>query len=279
MKVTYLGTTVLLFDDGNSQILFDAHITRPSINKALLGKLETNEKLADELIENYHMDRLQAIFVSHTHYDHVLDAPYFAKKCNAFIYGSESALNVARGGNVKEDKLKEFHAPETICIDEYKVTVLPSCHSKAHWYNDDLGKTIDYPVSQPARKKEYKEGGSFDFLVENGGKKYLIRPSFNFMKGQLDGIDADVMFLAIGGMSVASEETKQLFFKETVEKVNPEIVVPIHWDNFFAPYNRTVKDISSVFIKTNEELQELAKYFEKSDKSLCVMLPLTSMRF
>lgn len=196
MKVTYLGTTVLLFDDGNSQILFDAHITRPSINKALLGKLETNEKLADEMIENYHMDRLQAIFISHSHYDHVLDAPYLAKKCNAYIYGSESTLNVARGGNVKEDKLKEFHAPETICIGEYRITVLPSCHSKAHWYNADLGKTIDYPVFQLARKKEYKEGGSFDFLVENGGKKYLIRPSFNYIKGQLDGMDADVMFLS-----------------------------------------------------------------------------------
>lgn len=33
MKVTYLGTTVLLFDDGKDQILFDAHVTRPSINK------------------------------------------------------------------------------------------------------------------------------------------------------------------------------------------------------------------------------------------------------
>ena len=36
MKVTYLGTTVLLFDDGKDQILFDAHVTRPSINKAFL---------------------------------------------------------------------------------------------------------------------------------------------------------------------------------------------------------------------------------------------------
>ena len=30
MKVTFFGTTTLLFDDGKDQILFDAHITRPS---------------------------------------------------------------------------------------------------------------------------------------------------------------------------------------------------------------------------------------------------------
>lgn len=279
MKVTYFGTTVLLFDDGKNQILFDAHITRPSINKAFWGKLETDEKLADEIIENHHLNRLSAIFISHSHYDHVLDAPYFAKKCDALIYGSESALNVARGGNVKEEKLKQFHAPETICIGDYKITVLPSCHSKAHWYNDDLGKTIDSPVSQPARKKKFKEGGSFDFLVENDGKKYLIRPSFNYIKGQLDGIKADVLFLAIGGMADATKEVKEEFFKETVEKVNPEIVIPIHWDNFFIPFNRTTKDLSSVFVKSNEELHELAQYFEKCDRSLCVQLPLTSMHF
>ena len=33
MKITFLGTTTLLFDDGADQILFDAHFTRPSIEK------------------------------------------------------------------------------------------------------------------------------------------------------------------------------------------------------------------------------------------------------
>lgn len=279
MKVTYFGTTVLLFDDGINQILFDAHITRPSINRVFWGRLQTNEKLADEIIEKHHLDRLSAIFISHSHYDHVLDAPYFANKCGAYLYGSKSTLNVARGGSVPEEQLKQFHANETICIGNYKITVLASCHSKAHWYNDDLGKTIDSPVAMPARKNEFKEGGSFDFLIENGGKKYLIRPSFNYIAGQLDGINADVLFLAIGGMSDATEETIQQFFKETVEKVKPKIVIPIHWDNFFAPLNRTKKDLSSVVIKSNKELLELAEYFESRDISLCVQLPLTSMEF
>ena len=31
LKITFFGTTTLLFDDGRDQILFDAHFTRPSI--------------------------------------------------------------------------------------------------------------------------------------------------------------------------------------------------------------------------------------------------------
>ena len=40
------------------------------------------------------LDRLKAIFVSHTHYDHVLDAAYIAQKTGADIYGTVSARNV-----------------------------------------------------------------------------------------------------------------------------------------------------------------------------------------
>ena len=77
MKFTFLGTTTLLFDDGTDQILFDAHFTRPSIEKYVVGAyVETNTGLCDRLIERHHIDRLRAIFVSHTHHDHVMDAPY-----------------------------------------------------------------------------------------------------------------------------------------------------------------------------------------------------------
>ena len=49
MKVTYFGTTTLLFDDGKDQIFFDCHFTRPSLPKYIFGREETNTALADEL--------------------------------------------------------------------------------------------------------------------------------------------------------------------------------------------------------------------------------------
>ena len=81
LKVTFFGTTTLLFDDGKDQILFDAHVTRPSLGKYIRGAKEsTNTDLCDRIIQMHRIDRLRAIFISHTHHDHVMDAPYIAKK-------------------------------------------------------------------------------------------------------------------------------------------------------------------------------------------------------
>jgi len=277
MKVTYLGTTTLLFDDSTDQVLFDCHISRPSIRTCLFGRLSTDKSISDKVVDEFEINRLRAIFISHTHYDHVMDASYFAKKCGADIFGSASALNVARGGDVDERWLHLFETVTEIEIGNYNVKVIPSVHSAAHWYNDDLGKTIDAPLKQPARVKYYKEGGSYDFLVKCDGKSYLIRPSYNYLTGQLDGIKADVLFLSIAGMAGDTEERKRHFFKETVDKVSPKIVIPIHWDNFFRPLYMKIKTIPGFLNNTARPLLELKNYCDSHGIKYLQQMPLTSI--
>lgn len=275
MKVTYFGTTTLLFDDGIDQILFDAHMTRPSFMTVGFGKLKTNTDLVDSMILKHDITRLKSIFVSHSHHDHVMDVPYIAKKCNCEIYGSKSTLYVAKGLNIADKKLHEFKCYKEIRIGNYEITVIPSLHSKAHWYNDDLGKTIDVPLIQPAKKKEFKEGGSYDFIIKHSGKTYLIRPSFNHIEGQLDEINADILFLGIAGIAKSSEQEKELFFKETVEKVKPSLIIPIHWDNFFVSLDSPKYMMSKLFDDTEKTLHELMKYCEEKQIAYLVQLPRT----
>lgn len=277
MKITYLGTTVLLFDDGKDQLLFDAYISRPgSLLQAGTAKMKTDKKLADSLIRRFKINRLRGIFISHSHFDHVLDAPYFAEKCRADIYGSLSALNVARGGSIAEEKLHSYTETMEYTIGNFHIQVIPSIHSKAHWYNNDLGQTIDEPLVQPAGKSAYKEGGSFDFLITHKKKTYLIRPSFNYLKGQLDDIQADVLFLGIGGLAKADKRTRKIFFKETIEKVKPGLVIPVHWDNFFSKLNGQKYFMPAVFEKTNKSLYLLADYCGDHGIECIIQLPLTA---
>ncbi len=277
MKVTFFGTTTLLFDDGVDQVLFDAHFTRPSLFTYIFGSAPTDGKLVDELLRLHRVDRLRAIFISHSHHDHVMDAPHVANRCSAAIYGSASALNVARGGGVPEDRLTAFGGGETFGVGGYRVTVIPSLHSKPTILNNDLGQTIDAPLVQPARLRNYKEGGSFDFLVENGGRKYLIRPSFNYIEGQLDGITADVLFLGVAGLAKADGQTEARFFAETVEKVRPKLVIPLHWDNFFSRLDRPIVGMPRLVEKTEVVFFKLARACEARGVDCLVQMPRTSV--
>ena len=277
MKATFFGTTTLLFDDGKDQILFDCHFTRPSLMRYIFSSAPTDTDIVEEMLKKHHIDRLKAIFISHTHHDHVMDAPYVADRTGAVIYGTSSAMNVARGGGVKEKQLIEFRQNETYEIGDYKIKVLKSLHSKPTIINNDLGQTIDEPLPVNAKLRDYKEGGSYDFYVEHKGKKIMIRPSFNYIKGQLDGYKADVLFLGVAGLAKADEETEKTFFEETVEKVKPKLIIPIHWDNFFAKLDRPIVGMPSLIEKTPIVFHKMVRCCEAKGISFIVQFPRTSI--
>ena len=277
MKVTFFGTTTLLFDDGKDQILFDCHFTRPSLVKYIAGSEMTDTKLADELLTLHKVNRLKAIFVSHTHHDHVMDVPYVAKKTGATVYGASSAMNVCRGQDVSEAQLVEYHAEDSFTIGDYKIKVIKSLHSKPTILNNDLGQTIDEPLKQPCKLRDYKEGGSYDFYVEHQGKKYLIRPSFNYIEHQLDGYTCDVLFLGVAGLGKADEATETKFFEETVAKTKPQLIIPLHWDNFFSRLDVPAKGMIRLVEKTEVVFFKVAKYCEAHNINFVVQIPRTSV--
>lgn len=275
MKVTFFGTTTLLFDDGTDQVMFDCHFTRPSLAQYLAGRHESDTALIDEMIEKHHIERLKAIFISHTHHDHVMDALYTARKTGAVIYGSASAMNVAKGGGIPEEQMVRFQPLKTYTAGNFRIQVLPSKHSKPTILNNDIGQTIDEPLQQPAKLHEYKEGGSFDFYIEVSGKKILIRPSFNYVADQLSGYHADVLFLGISGLGKADRKTEERFFAETAARVKPDLIIPLHWDNFFVPLKEPVSAMPKAAEKTELSFLKLAEYCEKEGISCLVQLPRT----
>lgn len=277
MKVTFFGTTTLLFDDGRDQILFDAHMTRPSLLRYIFSSASTDGKLVDEQLKRHRVDRLRAIFISHTHHDHVMDAPYIANRCGAAIYGSESALNVARGGEVPEDRLVRFRADGTYAVGDFRIRVIPSIHSRPTILNNDLGRTIDAPLRQPARLRDYREGGSYDFFVEAGGRRFMIRPSFNYIEGQMEGYRADVLFLGVAGLQKADAKTEAAFYRETIDRLEPKLVIPLHWDNFFSPLTRPVVGMPRLVERTEVVFFKLARCCAARGIDCLVQIPGTAV--
>lgn len=209
--------------------------------------------------------------------DHVLDIPYIANKTGAEVYGSSSAKNVCLGGKVKKERIHEYRFHETETVGDFSITVIPSLHSDPTPISNDLGQTIDKPLRQPARTKAYKEGGSVDFIVRHGGRTILIRPSCNYIEGQLDDIQAEVMFLGIGAMTKMSAEKVDTIYKETLDKVQPKTVIPLHWDDFFTSLDKPVKGMPRIADNTEQNFDSLARACAARDMELIIQYPFVTL--
>ena len=231
------GVTVsVLVDDGTTQLLFDAFITDISLGRAVLGRVQTDRAKVDSVLSLVGADRVQAMFVSHSHYDHVLDAAHIANRTGATLRGSASTLNVGRGGGVPENQLEEYRLDQPITIGDFTVTVLASRHSPGTKGGD--GTPIAQPLGQPAKAGDVYEGGSFDFLVVHGGRSMLIKASAGYRPGALDAVRADVMFCATAGAVGTDASFRRAFYDQTVATVRPDLLVPLHWNDFFHPVTR-----------------------------------------
>lgn len=235
IAVTWLGTSTLLFDDGETQLMIDGFISRPSLWTVMTSALRTDTALVDRVLERIGARRLRALFVVHSHYDHALDAPYIARTTGAQLHGSPSTLNLGRGGGVPEAQLVAFAPGRELAIGRFAVTILASRHTPPTAANDNLGRVIERPLAQPIPVAAFAEGGSFDVLIRHGGRAVLVKASTDAVPGALDGVRADVLFLGTAQLGRQDAAFRDRFYAQTVGAVRPTLVVPIHWDDFFAP--------------------------------------------
>jgi L-ascorbate metabolism protein UlaG (beta-lactamase superfamily) len=220
--------------------------------RVLTTAIQSDTALIDRILSENNINRLKGIFVAHSHYDHSFDVAYITKKTGATLYGSPSTLNIARGGNVAVSQLTVYQPNQDLNIGEFTVRVIPSKHSPGNAQNDD-GVSIDTVLKQPARYKSYTEGGSFDFLISHHGKKIYIKPSPNFIEGALDTTRADALFIGIGIVTKQPPEWQDAYYNQTVRKLKPSVIIPIHWDDFFYPASENLQMLPGFVSKGSEE--------------------------
>ena len=234
VKVTFFGVSTLLLDDGQTQILIDGFFSRLPLLKIMFTDVESDTIQIDQVVDRFNMNRVKGIFVTHSHYDHAFDVAHITRRTGAKLYGSVSTLNIGRGGHVPESQLELVQPGDYVSLGEFTVQIIGSIHSPGNTQNDD-GFEIEEPLSQPAKINRYLEGGSFDFYITHKGKRIYIKPSPNFIKGALEKYEADAVFIGMATVTNHPNDWQEDFYQENISKLNPSIVVPLHWDSFYYP--------------------------------------------
>lgn len=271
LRVMFMGVTTILLDDGENVIMTDGFFSRPG-KTSLLRKISSDQTRITYALSRAGVTKLAAVLTAHSHHDHAMDSPEVARRTSALLIGSESTANIARGVNFPEDRIRVIGGGETFTFGRFKITVIKSLHAPGGLFMGDI-KT---PLRQPAGIEGYREGGSYSYLIEHDGQRpqrILIQASANYRPDFLRGVQADVIFLGIGGLGKQSDQFAKEYWREVVQATGAKVVIPIHWDDFTRPLDKRLRPMPWPLDNFNRGMSTIFQLAEDNQVTV-LMLPL-----
>jgi L-ascorbate metabolism protein UlaG (beta-lactamase superfamily) len=277
----WLGTAGWEISDGQTVILIDPYISRifgpqpPGRTPYERAARDTrplygwDDAAAPDLAAiDAHVPRADFVLVTHTHYDHVLDAPQIALKSHAVVIGTESTENVLRAYKVPEEQLITVRGGEDYELGAFSVKVIPSLHSPLdhkHYFSSERAPGgMKAPLTL---RQMHPEGGTLAYLIRFHGHQILVFGGMNYIEREIEGLQPDIVLVGAAGSrkeiyDYSGRLMRALHF--------PALVLPTHWDNFTAPYGASQQSSIDALQPFIEEIKAASlktkvitpKYFE-----------------
>jgi L-ascorbate metabolism protein UlaG (beta-lactamase superfamily) len=239
VNLKYLGTAGWKINDDKITILIDPYISRVKLGtghpddkrKTVLRSdyYESDSNLIDSLI-----DKVDFILVHHSHFDHLADVPYIAKKTGAKVIGTETTINILKAYDIPTEQLYPVKGGEDYQFENFSVRVIPSIHSALNDKHYIDSREYKKPPKAPLKVSEFIEGGSLMFLARFDSHKILTMGSMNFVERELYGIKPDILLAGVNQSQLGLYNYNQRLINVTNK---PKYIIPTHWDNFRLPYS------------------------------------------
>jgi ribonuclease J len=145
-----IGKNMFVYQYGDEIIVIDAGLKFPEDEMFGVDYVIPN---ITYLLEN--LAKVQAIFLTHGHEDHIGALPYVLKQLQVPVYGTRLTLGLLK---TKLDEhnidalLREVHAGEEVCIGGFRIT----CFHVNHSIPDSLGLAIKTPVGTILHTGDFK---------------------------------------------------------------------------------------------------------------------------
>jgi L-ascorbate metabolism protein UlaG (beta-lactamase superfamily) len=219
-RLTYQGVSLFI----------DPYVSRVPLRSLLLRRTALPDA---QMIARYAQappGEVAGVLVGHTHFDHAVDAPALARLHGTNAYGSASLVHLMRLHGLQQQAVEVVtHRP--YALGPFVVTFIPSRHSKLL-----LGRKVpmDGPLTcdhlDGLAPSAYRCGAVYGIRIEVAGISIYHQGSADLDDAELPRQPVDV-FLA----GVAGREVTPRYWERVLPKLDPRIVVPTHYDNFFSP--------------------------------------------
>lgn len=233
VTASWMTVASVLIDDGKTKLLFDPAWTRPEVKHWLnLEKFKSDEKLVSDILKKNNLTKIDAIFVSHSHFDHVMDAPMVSKLAGAIFYTDESSERLAMA--YKEPRIRTIRMSphQEIRVGDFLITPIPRAHAQIlHLFSFLPGEV---PADASLSFWDYHAGDTWFFLIKHPEGSILVdqgsEPFLDALKPHATKVDALIQ-------GVANRKTDEVIVDGYSKVLSPKVFIPLHFDNFFADFN------------------------------------------
>lgn len=253
LTATWFGVSAVLLSDGEHAVFIDPYFTRPEglMNMARNAPIAPDEPLIRRALAGAGIARLDAVLVSHSHFDHAMDAGLVAKITGARLAGSASTGYIGRGAGLGDAQIDLVTPGAPLSYGPFKVTFIESKHAGATGGRPT--GDIEAPLIPPATYMDYRQGGTYSILIEHPQGSILHHGSAGYVSGALAGRHADVAFLGIALLPELAP-----YLKETVDAVGARRVIPVHWDDFTRPLSEPLTPLP-VVVRLDRFFEEIGR--------------------
>ena len=229
LTVRFTGTSTLLFSDGETSWMVDGWFSRFGPWRLLRGEIAPDPEAIERGLERNEAGRLAVVIPVHSHFDHAMDSPEVASQTGAVLLGSSSTANIARGLRLPEAQIRLAVDREPVRFGRFEITLIETRHFE---FPDP---EIEAPLVPPVGAFDYRLGTPYAIYVRHPLGTFLVQGSAGYVEGGLEGFDADIVFLGIGGLGTQTADYREAYWRETVTATAASRIIPIHWDSLMSP--------------------------------------------
>jgi L-ascorbate metabolism protein UlaG (beta-lactamase superfamily) len=266
VEVRWLTVSCIVLQDGESTLVFDPMFTRAGLSHWLnLSELRSDQVLVEKVLKEQGITKADAVFASHSHFDHSIDAPMVSKISGATFYTDRSSERIARAYRDPQIKTKLLTNRQPIQIGKFKLTPILRDHAPIRLIDVNF-LPGDVPETFRFGFYDYHMGETWFYFIEHPELKILIDQGASAHLDKLKSLTSSVDVLIQG---IANREHDEAITKGYLLNLKPKLFIPTHIDNFFAAFNPQAEMTYLPGVKWDEFL----KSFEQTKPSAKLIKP------
>ncbi|MER7070496.1 MBL fold metallo-hydrolase [Terrabacter sp. NPDC000476] len=239
-RFEWLGTAGWRVTTPTTTVLVDPYLSRFETGLGA-GRLDPETRL---LVDTTAVDAalgvpgrpgaaVDAVLVTHTHWDHFADVPHIAATRGAMVYTTLTGYHLGQSMGLPSRRLAVVKGSEELVVGDLVVRVVSARHSRSESGGLLFPGVRTQLPPPPETITDLPEGDTLGFVLRRPGRRggVLLLGASDYDDHELRGLDVDTVALPVPSNDVTADYVGRLL--RALDR--PRTVVLVHWDEFESP--------------------------------------------